>query len=149
MLKRSVIEVNLYENNKFIKEEVGELQLTNYGLSGICIFNLSGRLKIGLDKGNKESIRIINSIMETGLENIINSIHNWWENVKEIFYTISDTINKLFKPIKEMIDTLKPIFINIEYQKCYFVKEYEKVPLKKYAVTELHLPMLFHCRNNC
>lgn len=98
---------------------------------------------------NKESISIINSIMETGLENIINSIHNWWENVKEIFYTISDTINKLFKPIKEMIDTLKPIFINIEYQKCYFVKEYEKVPLKKYAVTVLHLPMLFHCRNNC
>lgn len=98
---------------------------------------------------NNERISIINRLMETGLENIINSIPIWWENVKEFFYAISDTINKLFKPIKEMFDTLKPIFINIEYQKCYFVKEYEKVPLKKYAVTELHLPMLFHCRNNC
>ena len=50
--------VSLYENDKFIKEEIGELQLTNYGLSGICIFNLSVRLKIGLDKNNNESIKI-------------------------------------------------------------------------------------------
>ncbi len=50
--------VSLFENNKFIKEEVGELQLTKNGLSGICIFNLSSKLKRGLDRGNKEDICI-------------------------------------------------------------------------------------------
>jgi len=50
--------VSLYENNKFIKSEIGELQLTKDGLSGICIFNLSGRLKRGLEYGNKEDIII-------------------------------------------------------------------------------------------
>lgn len=33
--------VSIYDNDKKIKEELGELQLTNYGVSGICIFNLS------------------------------------------------------------------------------------------------------------
>ena len=55
---RADAKVCLYENNTFIKEEVGELQLTKNGISGICIFNLSGRLKRGLDFGNKESIVI-------------------------------------------------------------------------------------------
>lgn len=50
--------VSLYENDIFIKEETGELQLTNYGLSGICIFNLSGELNRGLYSGNKEDIHI-------------------------------------------------------------------------------------------
>ena len=50
--------VSLYENNTFIKSEEGELQLTKTGLSGICIFNLSGKLKRGLDNGNKEDIVI-------------------------------------------------------------------------------------------
>ena len=50
--------VSLYENDKFIKEEVGELQLTKTGLSGICVFNLSGKIKRGLDKGYKEDIHI-------------------------------------------------------------------------------------------
>lgn len=101
---------------------------------------------------NKESISLINRMLcecTENTENIINLIHYSWEAIKPIFDTLSDTINKIFKPIKDMVDTLKPIFINIKYQKCYFVKEYEKVPLKKYAVTELHLPMLLHCRNNC
>ena len=26
----------------FLKEEIGEVQLTKYGISGICIINLSG-----------------------------------------------------------------------------------------------------------
>lgn len=50
--------VSLYENDKFIKEELGELQLTKTGLSGICIFNLSGKIKRGLDKKYKEDIYI-------------------------------------------------------------------------------------------
>lgn len=50
--------VSLYENDNFIKEEVGEVQLTNYGISGICVFNLSGLVAKGINKGKKEVIHI-------------------------------------------------------------------------------------------
>lgn len=98
---------------------------------------------------NKESISLINKMLDECTENIINLIQYSWEAMQPIFHAIRDTINRLFKPIKDMIDNLKPIFVNLEYRKCYFVKEYEKVPLRKYEVTELHLPVMFHCRNNC
>ena len=54
---RCDVKVSLYEDNKFIKKEEGEIQLTNYGLSGICILNLSGRLKRGINN-HKEDIHI-------------------------------------------------------------------------------------------
>lgn len=38
---RSDVEITLIANNKKIKEESGEIQLTSYGISGICTFNLS------------------------------------------------------------------------------------------------------------
>lgn len=55
---RCEVNLSLYENEKLIKEESGELQLTNYGLSGICVFNLSGYIAKGLDKGLNEKIKI-------------------------------------------------------------------------------------------
>jgi len=50
--------VSLYENNKYVISQVGEVQLTKTGLSGICIFNLSNKIKRGLDKGYREDISI-------------------------------------------------------------------------------------------
>ena len=38
---RSNANISFYSNDKFIKDEMGELQLTDYGISGICVFNLS------------------------------------------------------------------------------------------------------------
>ena len=38
---RAACLVSLYQNGKFIRKEEGEIQLTDYGVSGICIFNLS------------------------------------------------------------------------------------------------------------
>ena len=38
---RSDVEITLFENNKSLKKETGEIQLTDYGISGICVFNLS------------------------------------------------------------------------------------------------------------
>ena len=38
---RTDVDASLYINDKLIKKESGEIQLTNYGVSGICIFNLS------------------------------------------------------------------------------------------------------------
>lgn len=55
---RTDVEVSLYENDRFIKSEIGEIQLTNYGISGICIFNLSNYVARGLYNKNKEVISI-------------------------------------------------------------------------------------------
>lgn len=54
---RSEVEVSLYENNKFISKENGQIQFTDYGLSGICIFNLSYYVSRSLPN-NKKEIRI-------------------------------------------------------------------------------------------
>ena len=41
--------LSLFDNDKKIKEELGELQFTDYGISGICTFNLSSYLRDGID----------------------------------------------------------------------------------------------------
>ena len=38
---RACANISFYGDDKFIKDEEGELQLTDYGISGICVFNLS------------------------------------------------------------------------------------------------------------
>lgn len=38
---RTEVDVNLYIDDNLIKQEYGEIQLTDYGVSGICIFQLS------------------------------------------------------------------------------------------------------------
>lgn len=55
---RSEVSVSLIENNQQIATEIGEIQLTDYGVSGICIFCLSGRVSRGLFHNKKEQIQI-------------------------------------------------------------------------------------------
>ena len=50
--------VTLYENGVKVREELGQVQFTDYGLSGICIFNLSYYAVKGLNKNKKEVITI-------------------------------------------------------------------------------------------
>ena len=50
--------IKLYENDKYIKEENGEILLTNYGLSGICVMQLSGIVSRGLYMNRKEEVVI-------------------------------------------------------------------------------------------
>lgn len=45
---RCDVKLSLYENNINIKEELGQIQLTDYGISGICTFNISGLVSRGL-----------------------------------------------------------------------------------------------------
>lgn len=51
---RISVRVKLLVNGKFVKEESGEAQLTDYGISGICIMNLSRFI----DKKNKNILMI-------------------------------------------------------------------------------------------
>ncbi len=55
---RTDVNVSLHINDKLIKSDQGEIQLTNYGVSGICIFNLSRFVPIALKKNNKVEVKI-------------------------------------------------------------------------------------------
>lgn len=55
---RTEASLSYKENGKFIKESKGELQLTNYGVSGICVFQLSSQIIRSLDAGSKVSLFI-------------------------------------------------------------------------------------------
>jgi len=55
---RTDVEITLYEDNEKIRQEVGELQLTNYGVSGICAMQLSGMISRGIDNNKKETVKI-------------------------------------------------------------------------------------------
>ena len=50
--------VDLYDNGKYADTQTGEIQLTNYGVSGICIFQLSGKIARNIDKGKRETLKI-------------------------------------------------------------------------------------------
>lgn len=53
---RTDVEISLYSDNKFYKKEIGEIQLTDYGISGICTFNLSSFASILLNQ--KEDVYV-------------------------------------------------------------------------------------------
>ena len=55
---RCEVILNLYNEDKFLKSEVGELQFTDYGLSGICIYNLSNIATKLLNSKKKVNIKI-------------------------------------------------------------------------------------------
>ncbi len=55
---RSETQVTLYIDNTKIREEIGEVQFTKTGLSGICIFNLSNYVTPALIQNKKVMINI-------------------------------------------------------------------------------------------
>ena len=55
---RTDVIVSQFENNKKIDQQVGEIQLTNYGVSGICIFQLSSKIIRGIELGKNEKVYI-------------------------------------------------------------------------------------------
>ncbi len=65
--------LTLYEDDKEIYQEIGEIQFTDYGISGICTFNISNYVSKGLNKHKKEVIKI-NFVpwLNTSLEDYLN-----------------------------------------------------------------------------
>lgn len=51
-------ELSLYEDNCLVKQSFGEIQLTDYGISGVCTFQLSSLVSRGLSLNKKEIIEI-------------------------------------------------------------------------------------------
>ena len=55
---RSDVKIKLYNKNILIKEEEGEIQLTDYGISGICTFNISRHANKLLSENEKPYVII-------------------------------------------------------------------------------------------
>ncbi len=74
---RTMATVTLLKNNQVIKTETGEIQLTDYGASGICIFNISREAEDG-------DILEINfcPFLETSLEEFLTIENKRLENRK-------------------------------------------------------------------
>lgn len=81
--------LTLYEDNKFIKKESGELQLTDYGISGIVTFNLSRYVARNID--NHEEKIIINFMPW-----LKEDAHTWLKKqIKLLNLPITETLDRI------------------------------------------------------
>ena len=55
---RSDVYLELFEDGEYLTKEEGEIQFTNYGISGICTFNLSHFISRGLEENKKYVVKI-------------------------------------------------------------------------------------------
>jgi len=116
--------LNLKENNKVIKQTQGELQLTNYGISGICTFNLSSIVSRGLLENKKEEVFV----------NFIPTITNFVEHMDKKSKTlknrtISDILDGMlnYKIVNQILKICN--IKNEEY--WYKLKQEQKNKLKE------------------
>lgn len=65
---RSDVTISLIKNNNIITKQTGEIQLTNYGISGICVFSLSGQVSQELFNNQKPKV-LINFLHSLNIEN--------------------------------------------------------------------------------
>ena len=93
---RAQVKVKLYVNDEWIKEEAGELQFTESGLSGICIFNLSGVVSLAISQ--KKSV-VVHLDFTSFTPDILNFLQKWSEEK-----TIKETLEGfLQEPLCKMI----------------------------------------------
>ena len=98
--------IKLYVNDNYIKEESGELQLTEFGLSGICIFNLSSIISKSLYQNKKVKLSInffkedFYSFMEQRSKMIDDSLSLQIESIFN--YKLSNIFFKLSKINKDI-----------------------------------------------
>ncbi len=108
---RSNVKVKLLINNLFIKEEIGEVMLTNYGVSGICIFNLSGYVNRALH--NKKDVKVLIDFLPT-----IDNLYEFLEERSKIVdyklyeFLLSLLNNKLVDVILKRCDLDKEAYWN-------------------------------------
>lgn len=122
---RTDVEVSVIEDGKLIASEEGEIQLTDYGVSGICIFNLSHYVTRGLDDGKNEEI-------------VINFVPFIKTNVEEWFKEHSSNLKVNLKNILEGILNYKLVTIILRKTnlngECYF-SDLTDFDIKKLAET--------------
>lgn len=105
--------VSLCENGKIVKKEVGEVQLTSKGISGICVFQLSRDVSRGLTLGKEEKV-------------FINFLHTLSiQNEKEfILFMNKRDIQMKERTISELLDGFLPYRLgNLILKLCHISKD--------------------------
>ena len=125
---RSHVLASLYIDNTLIKKEEGEVQLTNYGLSGICIFNLSGLAAKALDKNKKVEISL----------NFMSFTQNYKDFLKDLNKKSSN------KTINELLEG----FLNYKLIDIILKKANIKRNLKLNTLSEIELNKLIETLTN-
>ena len=108
---RTDAKVTIYVDGEKIHTEEGEIQLTQYGISGICVFNVSRYASIGLSNNQDVyvSINFVPSIenLYTYLDNTTNNINILLKRILNdklaniIMNNIDIPKNKTFKELNE------------------------------------------------
>lgn len=119
--------LSLYEDNCFIKQSLGEIQLTDYGISGVCTFQLSGLVSRGLSLQKKETIEI-----------------NFLPWLKKDFINYMDMRNSKVKSrmISELLDSFfnyKLVNIILELSGIKQDELWENIPLEKKNKLKINL----------
>lgn len=132
---RSDVNVSLYAANKFIKEETGEIQLTSYGVSGICIFNLS-RFASAYLKENKK-VEVVINFLPWLKEDAITYFD------KRTSLMPSRTIFELLEGLlnNKLLNTFLSILKLDESRKWTNMSKQEKINLIN-VLTNFHLPII-------
>ena len=109
---RSEVNVSLYENDLLIKKEQGEIMLTDYGISGICVFQLSSLASRLLDKQKKVFVKIDFVPYETDVLNLLNNRNNKLKNrnIKELLIGMLN--DKLISVILDKSNILESSYLN-------------------------------------
>ncbi len=134
-LKGTRIKANakIYVNNKFVEEETGEVQFTETGLSGICIFNLSH-----LAAYNKEVLK--NNVMikldlmpDTNYDKLKKELENRKDKFKDRFidFYLTGLLNNkisyvIYEYLKINVNKRVSNLNQMEIENiCRFLKEFE------------------------
>ena len=81
--------LSLYINDTFIKEESGEIQLTDYGISGIPTFNISSNVGKSLVKKDKVIVKI-DFLPDVNIKELLENRNNSLKNhtIEELLETV-------------------------------------------------------------
>ena len=82
--------LSLYINNCFIQDEIGEVQLTDYGISGICTFNLSSKVAKALYL--KKDVKIYLNFMPFLNESFYDFFSKRSKIINKTIYELLETI---------------------------------------------------------
>lgn len=116
---RSEAVVRIYEDGIFLKEQFGEVQLTDYGISGICIFNLSRYASMGLEKQKKITVKI--NFVPFCKEDILTFLEKQNKRVR----------NRTLQELLEGFLNKKLVQVFLKVSPIPFIKHYEELTLEE------------------
>ena len=115
---RTDASVSIWNDDKLIKEEYGELQLTDYGVSGICVFNLSRY--VNLYENTNIKINFVPYIKE--------DLYDYLENKNKLDLTVYDLLSRMLNErIVRVILKLLDINSSIMYKDISIDKKKELI----------------------